>query len=82
VNEIMNEKRQCTDKRNIKESSRNRYCRGQAISITYSECVSVALGIQHARCLSRIILSFVTWSALPYFSTYLTKGRDFIEKGY
>jgi hypothetical protein len=60
-------------KRNIKERSRNHYCRGQAIGITYSECVSVALVIQHARRMSRSILSFVTWSAPPY---------DFIENGY
>jgi len=56
-------------KRNIKERSRNHYCRGQAINITYSEFVSVALVIQHAWRMSHIILSFVTWSALPYFST-------------
>jgi hypothetical protein len=42
--------------RNIKARSRNHCCRGKAISITYSECVSVALVIQHARRMRRIIL--------------------------
>jgi len=31
---------------NIKERSRNHCCRGKAIGTTYSECVSVTLGIQ------------------------------------
>jgi hypothetical protein len=34
--------------RNIEARSHNSCCGGKAISITYSECVSVALGIQHA----------------------------------
>ena len=32
----------------------NRCCCRKAINITYSECVSVALVIQHAMCMSRI----------------------------
>jgi hypothetical protein len=34
--------------RNIEVRSCNHCCSGKAISITYYECVSVALGIQHA----------------------------------
>jgi hypothetical protein len=34
--------------RNIKARSRNHYCRGKAIRITYYECVFVASVIQHA----------------------------------
>jgi hypothetical protein len=37
-----------TYKRNVEALSRNRCCRAKAISIAYSECVVVALGIQHA----------------------------------
>ena len=34
---------------NIRARSRNHCCRGQAVSITYSECVSIlALGNRHA----------------------------------
>jgi hypothetical protein len=33
---------------NVEARSRNRSCRGKRISITYSESVFVALGIQHA----------------------------------
>ena len=34
--------RQCTCNRNIETQSRNRNCRGKEISITFSECVSIA----------------------------------------
>ena len=47
--------RQCTYKHNIPAQSRHHFCRGKAIGVTYSECVSVALVIHHAmrmRCIS------------------------------
>jgi hypothetical protein len=50
--------------------SRNHCCRGKAISIKYSVCVSIALVIQHAKRMRRIILSSVACLALPYFSTF------------
>jgi hypothetical protein len=56
-------------KRNNKARSRNHRFRGIAISITYSECVSVALVIQHAKCMHRIILSSVFSMATRNFST-------------
>jgi hypothetical protein len=34
--------------RKIETRSCNHCCRVKAISITYSECVSIALGVQHA----------------------------------
>jgi len=43
------EERLYTYECNIEARSRNRCCSGKTISITYSECVSVALVIQHAR---------------------------------
>ena len=42
---------------------------GIAISITYSECVSVALVILPAMRMRRVILPAVACLALPYFST-------------
>jgi len=41
---------------NIKARSRNHCCRGQATSVTYSECVPVALVIQHVKLLRPIIV--------------------------
>jgi hypothetical protein len=70
---------QCAYKRNI---SRSRRHRGNGISITYSKCVFVALGIQHAKCMRRIILLFVAWLAVSYFSTLFRKPHDFRGKCY
>jgi hypothetical protein len=50
--------------RNIEARSFNHCYSGKAISITYSEYVSVALGIQHAMRMRRIILSSVACLAL------------------
>jgi hypothetical protein len=41
---------------NIETRPCNHRCRGKAINITYSECVSVALGIQHAMCMRHAVI--------------------------
>jgi hypothetical protein len=49
-------------------------------SITYSECVSVASFIQYVKHMRRILLSYVFWLTLPYFSPLSRKRHDFWEK--
>jgi hypothetical protein len=41
---------------NIEARSRNHCCSGKAISITHSECVSVALGTQHEMRMRYIVI--------------------------
>jgi hypothetical protein len=74
--------RQCPYKRNIQKRSRHRCWRGKSISITYSERVFVALGIQHEMRVCRIISSSVTCPALPHFSAFSHKGTTFGKKRY
>jgi hypothetical protein len=61
----------------IEAHSRYHGCRGKATSITYSEYVSVALLIQHPKCMSGIILSSVACLTLPYYSTLFHKWQGF-----
>jgi len=57
--------------------SRNLCCRGKAVSITQSECLSLALVIQYSK-LTR--LSHVACLVLPQFPTLSNKERNFREK--
>ena len=67
-------------KSNIQTRSRNHYCRGKSINITYSNSVFVALGIQHAMGMRRTRLSSVASPALAYLSKLSHKRQDSREK--
>ena len=70
----------CTYKCNVESLSRNHCSRGKAISVTYSECVSVALFIQHSKRMRRIILSSVAYLAYCIFPHYLINGTIFVKE--
>ena len=55
-------------KRNIETRKYNHCCSGEAINITYCECVFVALGIQLAMRMRHIILSICGLSRTTAFS--------------
>ena len=55
----------------------NQCCRGKAVNSTYSECVSAALDIQHAKRMRRAISSSVASPALHHFYILSHKPRHF-----
>jgi hypothetical protein len=57
--------------------SRNRCYRAKTVSITYSECVSVVLIVQHENRMRRAILSSVAGPTVPYFPTFSKTRHDF-----
>ena len=65
---------------NIEARLCHHFFHGKAISITYYECVSVALGIQHTDHMHCIILSPVARLAVLYFSTLSHKTSRMLGK--
>jgi len=63
----------------IEMRSRNRCGRRKAMSVTQTECVSVAVVIQHSMRMRHVILSSVTCPAVQYFSTLSHKWQDFTK---
>jgi hypothetical protein len=55
-------------------------CRSKAINITYSESVSVALFIKHAKRMRSILLSSVACLFVPNFSLYFINVKTFCRK--
>ena len=76
----VNKDRQCTYKCKIEARLCEHCCSGKAVSITYYECVFLALGSQHAMRVRRIIFSYVACMLLPYFPTLSHKRHDFLKR--
>jgi hypothetical protein len=64
-------------KRNIEERSCNHCCRGNVMSIIYSERVFVALGIQHAMRMRRIVICGLSGSTI---FVHITQTARFFGK--
>ena len=66
--------------RRISESSSRSHCSGKAISITYYEFVPIALDIQHAMRMRRVVICGLSGSALLFRISH--KQHDFRKESY
>ena len=71
--------RQLTHKSNIEAHRRNHCCSGKAIGIAYSECVSVALVIQHAMRMRHIVICGLSGCKI-FFPHYLINDTNLEKK--
>jgi hypothetical protein len=52
----------------------------EKLCVTYCECVSVALGFQHAMCMRPIVICGLSVSTVFLFSQFLTNGIIFEKR--
>jgi hypothetical protein len=64
---VFEQDRQCAYKVAFGRVRVTHSCCGKAVGITYTQCVSVALGMEHATRMYRVMLSSVACLGLPYF---------------
>jgi len=72
--------RKCTYKCDIEARSRNHCCRRKIISITYSECVAVAIVIQIARHTRRIVICGLSGCTICFHIISPAAAAGFSEK--
>jgi hypothetical protein len=65
---------------NIEVRSHYHRCSRKLINITYNGCVSVALVIQHVKCLHHIVISGLSSSTIFFHIISLTNGMIFWGK--
>jgi hypothetical protein len=72
ISTTLNNKTGNARKLNNEARSRNHVCREKAISITYFECVSVTLIIQHAKRLRYIVIRVLPGFAVFFYIHFYT----------
>jgi hypothetical protein len=60
----------------------NHYCSGKTTSITYSECVSVALGIQHGMRMRHIVICELSGCTIFFYIMHFDLLITFYDRLY
>jgi len=76
---VTDKSREALYKRDTGELLRNHYCLGEAVSIIYSECVSLALVTQHAKHMHLLYCHLWPVCLCRIFPQYLINGTIFGE---